>query len=320
LSNNLNRLETINSMNLLNTLRKHPRLYTLLKKIYGKTLGFHYLKKIYIKKIGLWNSRKRVKVVSYKRANELISEKIKSGEPFMVARYGSTEFRNLFNDNLYNLCTYSGFFPNDKKLLKKFQGVYFESSKQIDCLCIWNYLNHFLKKKKLVLKLPDLKCFFPDFLGHENPWIKSLEGKKVLIIHPFKKTIESQYKRMNKLKILPKLKKLEVIKAVQTIAGNPDKRFKDWFEALDYMKKEIDRKDFDIALIGCGAYGLPLASHVKQKGRQAIHVGGALQLFFGIKGKRWETLCPVEMNEHWIRPLKEDIPESFQKIEGGCYW
>ena len=42
-------------------------------------------------------------------------------------------------------------------------------------------------------------------------------------------------------------------------------------------------KNFDIALIGCGAYGFPLAAFVKGIGKKAVHIGGPLQLFFGIK-------------------------------------
>lgn len=36
------------------------------------------------------------------------------------------------------------------------------------------------------------------------------------------------------------------------------------------MKSEIDKCDYDVCLIGCGAYGFPLAAHVKHKGKQAI--------------------------------------------------
>jgi hypothetical protein len=147
-----------------------------------------------------------------------------------------------------------------------------------------------------------------------------LENKKILVIHPFKKTIEKQFKKRKQLGILPKFKKLEIIPAVQTIAGNRDSRFKNWFEALNWMKKEIDKKDFDIALIGCGAYGLPLAAYVKRKGKQAIHVGGGLQLLFGIKGKRWEKDYRINFNKNWIYPLKEDTPQNIKKVEGGCYW
>lgn len=50
----------------------------------------------------------------------------------------------------------------------------------------------------------------------------------------------------------------------------------------------MDAVDYDIVLLGCGAYGFPLAAYAKRRGKQAIHMGGSLQLLFGIKGKRWE--------------------------------
>jgi len=306
---------------ILNYLRKKPRFYKFLKSIYGKTLGLHCFKECYMEKFGLWNGAKRIKLVDNEIANQIIFEKIKSQKPFMICRYGSTEFRNLFDDNLENLCIYSGFFPNDKKLLKKFRKVYLESSKQIDYLCAWNYKNHFLKKINLVSNLSNIDLFFRNFLGPGQKWIKSLKGKKVLIIHPFKKTIETQYKKMGKLKILPKLKKMEIIKAVQTLAGEKDGRFKDWFDALDYMKKKIDKKDFDIALIGCGAYGLPLAAYIKSKGKQAIHIGGALQYFFGINAKALEGKeKAMRVNKYWVFPSEKEKPKNYKKVEGGRYW
>ena len=56
----------------------------------------------------------------------------------------------------------------------------------------------------------------------------------------------------------------------------------------DLPEAILDKQDYDICLIGAGAYGFPLAAHVKRKGKKAIHLGGALQLLFGVKGKRWE--------------------------------
>lgn len=307
---------------LLNFLRQRPELYQKIKNIYGKTFGFWELKNLYIKKIGLWNGEKRIKLLEDKEANKILIEKLKSKKPLMVSRYGSNEFRNLFRNNEFDsLCFNAGFFPNNPKLIEKFRKVYFEASKEIDYLCVWNYLNHFNKKKRWIKNFSNIKAFFSlRVLSHLEPWVKALEGKKVLVIHPFEKTIRKQYKKMDKLKILPKLKKLEIIKAVQTIAGEKDERFKDWFEALDYMKKEIDKKDFDVALIGCGAYGLPLAAYVKQKGKQAIHVAGSLQLFFGIIGERWKKSKTLKINKYWTKPLKEDYPKNYKKIEGGCYW
>lgn len=306
---------------LLKKIRKNNELHSFLRKIYGKTLGLYWLKDWYAKNIGFNNGKIRIKLLSLKQSEKLIYEKIKSNKPFMVARYGSNEFRNLFDNNEFDtLCSNAGFFPNDKTYLKKFRKEYFESSKKIDILAIWNYQNNFFKKIKLIKKYPNIKHLIPlGSAGQENhKWIKALENKKILIIHPFKATIEQQMKKRKQLEILPKIKKLEVIQAVQTIAGNKDSRFKDWFEALDYMKKEIDEKDFDIALVGCGAYGLPLSAYIKEKKKQVIHMGGGLQLLFGIKGKRWEK--SGRFTKYWTYPLEQDVPKNNKIIEGGCYW
>ncbi len=146
---------------------------------------------------------------------------------------------------------------------------------------------------------------------YDNPWSKSLEGKKVLVIHPFADTIASQYKKREKLfdnkEVLPEFE-LQTIKAVQTIAGTKDDRFKDWFEALEYMYNEATKKDFDIALIGCGAYGFPLAAKLKKAGKQTVHMGGSLQILFGIKGKRWDNheIIGKLYNDAWVRPGEKE--------------
>ena len=125
---------------------------------------------------------------------------------------------------------------------------------------------------------------------------------------------------------------LKTIKAVQSLADEQTD-FNDWFEALDFMKAEIDKVDYDICLIGCGAYGFPLAAHVKRMGKKGFHYGGALQLLFGIRGKRWEDpsygvkewgipygFYSNLMNEHWIRPGTAAMPKNAKVVEGACYW
>ena len=294
-------------------------IYEYLRKIYGNTIGFWQLKNAYAKYIGFWNGKKRLKLTSIYESERIIANTIKSKEPFMLSRYGSVEFRNLFNNEMKILSFNTGFFPRDDSLLEKFRKVYMDSSKNLDFLAIWNYQNHFLNKIKLLKQLPNIKNLVPlrTFEIDNNQWIKELKDKRILVIHPFKKTIEYQYN--NKvLNILPRLKSLEVIKAIQTIAGEKDNRFQTWFDAIDYMKEEIDKKDFDIAIIGCGAYGLPLAAYVKSKGKQALHFGGGTQLLFGIIGNRWKK--KIANRKGWINPLPEDIPTNSKHIEGGCYW
>jgi hypothetical protein len=159
-----------------------------------------------------------------------------------------------------------------------------------------------------------------------NPWSRVLAGKKVLVVHPFADTIADQYSRKrtalfaNPL-VLPEFE-LKTIKAVQSIANNKS-QFLTWFDALDHMKAQIFVTDFDIAIIGCGAYGMPLAAHCKRIGRKAVHLGGQTQLLFGLKGKRWETghdEITSMFNEHWVYPGEHDKPKDFKVVEGGAYW
>ena len=44
---------------------------------------------------------------------------------------------------------------------------------------------------------------------------------------------------------------------------------------FEYMKAEINKSNYDICILGCGAYGFPLAAHVKRMGKKAIHMGGS---------------------------------------------
>ena len=75
-----------------------------------------------------------------------------------------------------------------------------------------------------------------------------------------------------------------------------------WFDAYRCKCDEIANTNFDICLIGAGAYGLLLASFVKQLGKKAIYMGGMIQILFGIKRKRWEDLYADSIaklfNEH----------------------
>ena len=154
-------------------------------------------------------------------------------------------------------------------------------------------------------------------------------GKKVLVIHPFTETIRSQYLRRELLfpgrEVLPEFE-LITMKAVQSNGVLPEQfPYSDWFEALDFMCGKIREIDYDIALIGAGAYGMFLGAFCKHCGKQALHIGGALQLIFGIKGARWEKQYPPEFgqrlfNENWVNPLPSERPAGYEIVEDGCYW
>jgi len=58
-------------------------------------------------------------------------------------------------------------------------------------------------------------------------------------------------------RVLPEFE-LKVIQAPQTITNNPTE-YASWRETLSALEQKITRESFDVAIIGCGGYGLPLA-------------------------------------------------------------
>lgn len=214
----------------------------------------------------------------------------------------------------------AGFFPVDEVHLKRYAERMCADMKELTTLASWRPEEiYFRKTLKNVSKVA---------LGELGPvqadysWSQCLEGKRVLVVHPFAETIEQQYKKRTLLwknpHILPEFASLQTVKAVQSIAGNNPAGFADWFEALESMEQEIANKDFDVALIGCGAYGFCLAAAIKRMGKKAVHIGGALQLYFGVKGKRWEN--KGFYNEYWTSPAESERPTGLDRVEGGCYW
>ena len=98
--------------------------------------------------------------------------------------------------------------------------------------------------------------------------------------------------------------------------------FLTWFDALDYMKSEVDKVEFHIAIVGAGAYGLPLSAYIKSLGKQVIQMAGSTQLLFGIKGNRWDghPIISQLYNEHWVRTSIIETPPQAERVEGGSYW
>ncbi len=222
-------------------------------------------------------------------------------------------------------CNNAGFFPNDLSLMHKYKKrLLEEDAKYCDYLCCSEWIREDLAKPFLCpqVKYAPLAALEP--YDYNQPWSSALENKRVLIIHPCAETIEKQYKRRRQLwenpKVLPEFE-LITVKAVQSIAGETVP-FKDWFEALHHMESQMDSIDYDIAIIGCGAYGFSLAAHAKRMGKKAIHLGGATQILFGIKGKRWDEIPAVNKfyNDFWVYPSMEETPKHKDSVENGCYW
>lgn len=275
-------------------------------------------------------------ILNAQEGADVLTKKLNSKEPFLTGRFGMGECTaatrylhkcvvgGSYGGVLYQMCNGAGFFPEKEEYLDRYVETVLPLYNELDLLCVMNAIgeDYIVKHYCPNTKLTVLRAIEPAI----TQWSSVLEDKKVLVVHPFEDSIRNQYfNKRDKIyadtNILPKFD-LQTIKAVQTAAGTPDSRFADWFEALDYMTEETLKRDFDVALIGCGAYGLPLGARIKQAGKKAVHMGGCLQLLFGIRGARWDTRDYMKpyINEYWTRPLKSETPEQAKRVENACYW
>lgn len=280
---------------------------------------------------GFFNGEKTNFLMENYQADKLIEDKIVSKSPFLVARWGSVEGAAVMHSrigmlselDLHEMCNNAGVFPINDSLVKKYVNITELAAAQMDVMCV----GFWCRKIESLYRIysPEAVLISNGLLPPCNAsWIGALKYKSVLVIHPFAPLIEEQYKRREKLfedvRILPEFK-LRTYQAIQSQGGTS--KYASWVDAFEKMKEDIAKIDFDISLIGCGAYGMPLGAFIKEVlKKQAIHVGGQLQLLFGIKGKRWDMRkdTSVLYNQYWIRPTEELRPKNYMDIENGCYW
>ncbi len=310
-------------------------------------------RKLKYKLFGRFELPELVRELEPDKASDIIYNQLIKDEPCMIARFGAYEISVVTNylgvksskksilnfirgvepdwwwnkSLIRNFSNNAGFFPIENEKIERFSELMIFDMKKLDVIISWQKTEYYYRD--CLENLPHVGLLASEPYWSKNPWTRYLKGKKVLVIHPFSEDIENQYTSNREFlfknpDVLPEFE-LTTIKAVQSIGGESSE-FNDWFEALDWMKSEIDKVDFDVCLLGCGAYGFPLAAHVKSIGKKAVHLGGSLQLLFGIWGSRWESDYSRDWNythfrnEYWVRPAEKYKPNKAATVEDGCYW
>lgn len=279
--------------------------------------------------------------------NELFNSNLRndilSKKPLFVCRYGLSELTattvlefiekglcgKVSEDQIRMLKLNSGVFPETQSNYLYFANQYRLSFKNADYSAYLGnglleeyHLRRWFRQDVLLMHMQALE---PWHFMH--PWTMALTNMKVIIIHPFAELIKQQYGRRNNIflnrNILPDFE-LITIKAIQTSGTNLSNNYRDWNDALESLYVDCMTKDFDIALLGCGSYAVPLGSKIKEAGKMAVVLGSAIQIMFGIKGKRWDEGSPevVAMyNDFWIRAGDEyKISGAEIKSDGPAYW
>jgi len=238
---------------------------------------------------------------------------------------------------LQTLCRNAGLFPPIQETAVQMADELLQSLLFLDCTPNWwmkvqtqELLDVFAKRAQKV-SLQSLECFLSPNPAH---WWTATKAR-ILVISPFAASVEAQAPFIQD--IWASRKGLwHPESTFQTIAfplsfgvQSPEiqkNMLAKWTDSLGLIRAvqaQMDAVDYDLAIIGVGIHSLPLVAHAKRKGKKAIHLGGATQLLFGIRGGRWDTMAEFQplFNEHWVRPdSTKERPTHFEAVENGCYW
>jgi hypothetical protein len=275
--------------------------------------------------------------------NLYIKEIIQENKPFFIGRIAGCELKvaycfqqgNLFDivDELRELENNAGIYTKNNESLAEYSNKLIESYEHCTIIAEWEQngkvFSHtgsgqqYISKRTPKIPKIDARALEPYYF--KDNWMPELKGKKILIIHPFSKTFQKQVTNLKK--IFPNKSwfedcEIQFAQPPLTLAGNHQD--KDWREHLNpFLESLREKADFDIALVAAGGYGMLVADYIFTKlNKSVMYIGGALQLFFGVIGKRWFDNKDILklVNDDWIRPDREDKPNNFINVEKGCYW
>ena len=267
-----------------------------------------------------------------------IKKLVLSDKPFAVTRIGGTESKIVLDyvkgrpyreDTVDWLYKTSGFFSYDGENnldIDMFCKLTIDSIKGSDIHLSWvpegmQLINRF-RNKKSKISIWQTNSVWKEGTNLPASWVYNLEGKKVLIISSFSETVKTQMSKINDIYKGLKIPYIETYQMIET-QGVKGKNigYRDFFEAYEKILLDIDKIDFDIALISGGAYGYPLAVEIKKMGKQAIELCSSLPLLFGVKMKRhlqWPYINKY-WDKNWVWPI-DPYPQNYETIENGCYW
>lgn len=282
---------------------------------------------------------------SFELLQSFILEKQSKNEKFFIGRLSGNE-PNFCGRVMNNLTLYTGLQQN----MLFVAGIAFNSTYDVisyvnaynnavahsDMLGVWDvtmYLQAKLYYDFLNVNCPNIKKICAHalepyyYMNHsEYKFSNIFKDKKVLIISSHKETIQKQISSKNYQSVFNKhifheTTEFYIYKPPQQNGGSHDNN--SWTFHFEKMKNELrDLKkefNFDIALVSCGGFGMPISDYIyTELNSSVMYIGGALQLFFGIIGRRWAS--SQDINNFWVSVLDSDKPTNINLCEDGCYW
>ena len=268
-------------------------------------------------------------------SQEYIKQQIQSNLPIFIGRIAGVELQVAYQAQYYypqphliqELENNAGIKVKDSTSLLLYVDMLIKAYDHCTCIAEWDGKvaeitgkgQELIRKRTphiYKIQAPQLEPYY-----YKDSWMPALKGKRVLIVHPFVTTIQQQLPNLKEIFPCSWFEECTFVfaKPPMTLAGNH--QGKDWKEHYDQFITELDKiTDYDIALVAAGGYGMLIADYIYTQKKQVLYIGGALQVFFGIIGKRWfenKEILAI-MNDYWVSP--KERPDNYARVERGCYW
>jgi hypothetical protein len=254
-------------------------------------------------------------------------------------RRGATKYPYI-SDIKKNMTVNAGLFPATDEALDEWAAhMLSDVLPEMDGMAEWNTCNPVQEGQILEAFSPKSKRFPARSLEpyyEETPatrWTFRIPDRtKVAVVSPFATSIAAQAARQAEVwpttPVWNPAITLIPVKAYYSPYLSPDSTWPaaveaaGWRAAVRALADEVVRSGAKVALVGVGALSLPLAVALKKRGVAAIHTGGATQIMFGVKGRRWlsHSVISTFFNDAWVSPSADEVPSNAGAVEGGCYW
>lgn len=256
-------------------------------------------------------------------------------EILLKGQTNSDEIKAFEENLIFHGLKQSGVFPADPSFYLLFNKLYMEHVRNLDCIGIFYYprelelIGHYQLSNKLVHYMEQE----PDRSSPSNDkrcYLQYFRNKKILLVCPFagllkqratKEIFEGVWSKTGKRWFYPR--SIDALEFPYGFSNEAQKSYATAIELLKEITTEIEKKNFDIALIAAAGLAIPIASYVKNMGKIGIDLGGHLQVLFGVIGKRWREREDWKMdyfNEWWIDMPANYRPKETDVCDQGAYW
>lgn len=285
-----------------------------------------------------------------------IEKALSENTGLLVGRFGTIEFETLWyhsmsgtlkKDHLPVLERNAGVF-GDAASIPRWCSEYSAACGAADIMATGWYAPIKVREQEILKRVKFsggqcvLRALEPYYWPVEERWTGALDGQKVCVVSSFTDTIRGQLAKGEEKVWSSKAVGLGPNSAIQgglwpsaewsfvktgyapSLAlgrAGWDCDAESWESCVEYVVSEVVKTGARVVIIGCGGLGMVIASRLKAAGKICIVMGGATQVLFGIKGRRWEDhQISGFWTSEWVGPSASETPAGASEVERGCYW